>query len=166
MSEPLLESLTRFIIKALNGERPAMFAELFLSARLLPFKKKDAGVRPIAVGEVLSRLGAKVALHQIMPVIQEKMPPLQLGVAVSDSVAHLTHAVRCAHQLCLENSSAGILQVDISNAFNTIQRQAILDSVFAEFPQIFPLGTVVTLQCRRSPCGGHDDLFDNRGSAR
>ena len=83
MSEPLLESLTRFIIKALNGERPAMFAELFLSARLLPFKKKDDGVRPFAVGEVLPRLGAKVALHQIMPVIQEKMPPLQLGVAVS-----------------------------------------------------------------------------------
>ena len=39
------------------------FADFFLSARLLPFKKKDDGVRPIAVGEVLRRIFAKIAFN-------------------------------------------------------------------------------------------------------
>ena len=51
-------------------------------------------------------------------------------------MATLTHLVRCAHQLCLENSNVGILQIDISNAFNTIRRETILNSVYSEFPQI------------------------------
>ena len=40
VSEPLLESVTRFLNKALNGELPVPFAEFFLCARLLPFRKK------------------------------------------------------------------------------------------------------------------------------
>ena len=77
-----------------------------------------------------------MALHQILLQIQQKLPPLQLGVAVSDLMAHLTHSVRCAHQLCLDNSNVGILQIDISNAFNTLQRETILNHIYADFPQI------------------------------
>ena len=46
----LLAALTCFATKAANGELPADFAAFVLCARLLPFKKKDDGVRPIAVG--------------------------------------------------------------------------------------------------------------------
>ena len=59
VSDALLEALTRFITKALNGDLPGTFAEFFLSAKLLPFRKKDDGVRPIAIGEVLRRQGRR-----------------------------------------------------------------------------------------------------------
>ena len=64
VGQELLE-LSRFTVQALNGELPSTFSSLLLCARL-PFKK-DEGVRPIAVGEVLCRLAAKVALNQVMP---------------------------------------------------------------------------------------------------
>ena len=38
--------------ECLAEEIPDSFADLLLSARLLPFRKKDDGVRPFAVGEV------------------------------------------------------------------------------------------------------------------
>ena len=133
----LLNAVTALCNRCLAGDLPECFADLFLSARLLPFKKKDDGVRPIAVGEVLRRLVAKVAFRQILPKAQEILPPpTQLGVGVKDAVAHVAHAVRCAHDLCVADTASGILQIDVSNAFNCISRTAILDRVWADFPTI------------------------------
>ena len=71
----LLEALTTLCNRCLAGALPESFSDLLLSARLLPFKKKDNGVRPIAVGEVLRRLVAKVAFKQVLPKAQELLPP-------------------------------------------------------------------------------------------
>ena len=133
----LLDALTRFAAKAANGELPADFAQFVLCARLLPFKKKDDGVRPIAVGEVLRRLVAKLVLKQAMPDIQQFFPPLQLGVGVSDAVTHLVHMVRAAHDACLADHTKGVLQIDISNAFNTVSRGAVIHQCLTHFPAVF-----------------------------
>ena len=95
----LLESVTALCNRCLAGDIPDSFADLLLSARLLPFKKKDNGVRPIAVGEVLRRLVAKVAFRQVLPKAQEILPPSQVGVGVKDAVAHVAFAVQCAHNV-------------------------------------------------------------------
>ena len=80
------------------------------------------------MGEVL-RLAAKVAFKQILPTAEDVLPPAQLGVGVKDAVTHVAQAVRCAHDLCSADPASGILQIDVSNAFNVIGRTAILDSV-------------------------------------
>ena len=133
----LLESLAAFTAKAVNGQLPSEFAPFLLGARLLPFKKKDDGVRPIAVGEVLRRLVAKIVLKQAMPDIQQLFPPVQVGVGVSDAVTHLIHLGRAAHYACGADASLGVLQVDISNVFNTVSRSVILDECHRHFPSAF-----------------------------
>ena len=86
-------------------------------------------MRPIAVGEVLRRLVAKLAFKQVLPKVQEALPPVQVGVGVKDAVTHVAAAVRCAHDTCVADHASGILQIDVTNAFNSISRAAILDSV-------------------------------------
>ena len=80
----------------------------------------------------MRRLVAKVAFKQVLPRAQELPPPSQFGVGTKDAVTHIASAVRCAHDMCVADSSAGILQIDVSNAFNTISRAAILESVWAD----------------------------------
>ena len=119
VADSLLGALTELANRSLNGALPPAFAEYFLAARLLPFRKKDDGVRPIAVGEVLRRLVAKVAFRQILPDVQGIFPPTQVGVGVTEAVSHVAFAAHSAHQACLKDASFGILQIDVSNAFNT-----------------------------------------------
>ena len=83
---------------------------------------------------MLRRLVAKVAFKQVLPKAREILTPTQVGVGVEDAVTHVAQAVRCAHDVCVPDPSSCILQIDVSNAFNTISRAAILDSVWSEFP--------------------------------
>ena len=103
MKEGLLETLVNLSTAALRGLLPESMGTLLLAARLLPFRKADgAGVRPIAVGEVLRRLLAKALLNRLTPRTQEVLPPLQCGVGIRDSDTSPTHcgnASTCAIQL-------------------------------------------------------------------
>ena len=55
----LLEALVRFAKAATGGELHPAAVPYLCAARLVPLKKKDGGVRPIAVGECLRRVAAK-----------------------------------------------------------------------------------------------------------
>ena len=79
---------------------------------------------------------AEVAFKEVLSKTQELLPPTQLVVGVKDAVTHIALAVLCAHDSCVANPDSGILQIDVSNAFNTISRRAILDSVWTDFPSI------------------------------
>ena len=85
---------------------------------------------------MLRRLVAKVAFKHVLPQVQESLTPTQVGVGVKDAVTHVALAVRCAHDACVVDPTSGILQIDVRNAFNSISRVAILDSVWADYPSI------------------------------
>ena len=53
-----------------------------------------------------------------------------------DAVIHIAAAVRSAHDTCSADLASGIRQIDVSNAFNTISRTAILGTVWADFPSM------------------------------
>jgi len=57
----LITALTGFINLVLAGRCPAGVAPVFFGGRLLAFIKKSGGVRPIAIGFSLRRLGSKCA---------------------------------------------------------------------------------------------------------
>ena len=115
-------------------------ATLLLAARLLPFKKPNdpQGVRPIAVGEVLRRLVGKFLLGSCMTATRKYLPPLQCGVGVPDAVPHIIHSMRQAYRKCTQDSTMGILQVDVTNAFNTLCRTSVLQTISTRFPSIHP----------------------------
>ena len=130
VSERLLSAFTRLAIRTLNGMLPSSFADFILAARLLPFKKKDEGVRPIAVGEVFRRLVAKVAFRQILPKVQQKFPPVQVGVGIRDAVPRtvLTRPVSASPRV----ASCKLM----SQMHLTLSRQEILDNVWSDFPEV------------------------------
>ena len=119
---------------SVSRQQRHLVASFLLSARLLPFRKKDNGVRPIAIGEVLRRLVAKVGFQLVLPKVKEDFPPNQVGVALKEAVPHVSFAVRCAQMGCQTDQIWGIVQIDVTNAFPTIKREEILSNVWPDFP--------------------------------
>ena len=94
-----LDAVTVLFNRCLSSALSESFTDLFLSARLLPFKRKDDGVRPTAIDEVRRRLVAKVALKQVLPQAQGLLRTTQIGVGAKDAVTHIAAEVRCAHDV-------------------------------------------------------------------
>ena len=66
--QALLPALTSFVKLILEGRTPSSIAPFFFGAKLTALQKKDGGVRPIAVGNTLRRLAAKVAGSKMMAI--------------------------------------------------------------------------------------------------
>ena len=111
---------------------------MFGSVSLIPLKKPDGGVRPVAVGDTLWRFVAKViAARPATKVVISALRPLQCGVsvpgaceAVGMGVAEAVRQLRMAPPV----RPSGVLQIDLTNTFNSIDRQGMLDQVAARAP--------------------------------
>ena len=57
---PALAALTRAL---LQGDFPEAAAPYLCASLLIPLRKKDGGVRPIAIGDTIRRLAGKVLLR-------------------------------------------------------------------------------------------------------
>ena len=62
-----LQCLTGVVNHLCAGKAPQAVIPYLCGASLLPCKKKDRGLRPIAVGEVLRRLTSKCAARAVLP---------------------------------------------------------------------------------------------------
>jgi len=114
-------------------------APLLCAARLLPLRKKDGGVRPIAVCDTLRRFVAK----RLLATSQGRgktagLAPLQTAFSKGSPCEVVAMGVQ-AHWDAL-NGSAGwlLLQVDLKNAFNSIHRPAILGAMEQRCPAMLP----------------------------
>ena len=140
LEDSLLRSLQSFVTTAASGHLPIELSELLTSAKLIPLKKKNApaDVRPIACGETLRRVLEQVILRAVLPKAKEFLEPVQLGVGVKDATAHNAVAMSRVLPKVLSSPSLGILQVDISNAFNTVSRACIIRQVQERLPELYP----------------------------
>ena len=123
----------------INGSIPSSLAPLLCAARLIPLRKKDEGVRPVAVGDVLRRIVGKCLLHH--PTVAEQvrtLQPLQLGVGVSMACPTVAHALQRAVAELPCDGNWAVLQVDVANAFNTVLRPAILQGARDLAPAVVP----------------------------
>ncbi|CAI7862682.1 unnamed protein product [Closterium sp. NIES-53] len=110
----------------LAGNLPGPVADLLTASRLIALSKPGGGARPIAIGECLTHLAAKVALTVMGESARDHFLPLQYGVAVPGGTEAIIHAARSftdSRPQCL------VLQTDIANAFNSISRQAIIEAI-------------------------------------
>ena len=87
---------------------------------------KNPGVHPIGVGEVVRRIIAKAALSIIGSDIQRAAGPLQLCAGQSSGVEAAIHAMRT---LFTSDDAEGMLLVDASNAFNSLNRAVALQNI-------------------------------------
>ena len=106
----------------------------FFGARLIALNKKDGGIRPIAVGCTMRRLTSKLASCRVTHKLADYLSPLQLGVGVSGGVEAAVHATRC--YISEMPNDHGVLKIDFANAFNSIRRDCIIESVESMSPDL------------------------------
>ena len=149
--ERLSGALTEVINLLAKGIVPDGVAPWIAGAPLYPLRKKDSGVRPVAVGEVLRRLVAKCFCTRLKLKCEELFTEVgQVGVGVRGGAEAAVIAVRTALQNV--DKKQWTLKVDLENAYNSIDRQAILSMVHRFFPELTAwyrlcYGTAAKLYC-------------------
>ena len=104
----------------------------FVACRLIPLDKCP-GVRPIRVGEVPRRILAKDVLRIVGRDVEEVAGPLQVCAGQDRGCEAAVHAMR---RIFHHPDTEGVLLVDATNAFNTINRQAALQNISIICPSI------------------------------
>ena len=132
-----LLSILWLVLKLVNimakGRIPDQVAPFLCGARLHAGKKKDGGLRPIAVGNLLRRLVAKCFSSSLAPKAAELLKPHQLGVGVRGGAEAVAHAVSDAVG---DDPSRWVLQNDLINAYNQVDRGVVLEEVARHFPEM------------------------------
>ena len=111
--------------------------------RLFALNKSKEGsppdFRPIAVGETLHRLTGKCICAILRNKISSFFQPSQFGVACKAGAEKIVHSLR----RCIEDNWLSgdfvVFKVDMSNAFNMIFRQAVMDECATFSPKLLVL---------------------------
>jgi hypothetical protein len=131
--EPRLCDFANFLAqgRALQAVQPYL-----IGASLTPLLKKDGGIRPIACGDVFRRLVAKCLMRSVRAKASAFFAPSQFGVVTPFGAEMVIHSWR---EALADPSLVDMvaLKVDLSNAFNNVDRVQMLSLVHAEFPELF-----------------------------
>lgn len=124
-----------FLVNSLaGGNCPAEVAPWLSGAPIFPLRKKDNGVRPIAVGETLRRLVSRCFCCALQPKFERLFSAAgQVGVCLKNGAEAAVHAVRLA---IARTPSVAVLKVDFANAFNSVCRAAVYNEVRQRFPEL------------------------------
>ena len=138
-SHDCLTALTKWINLLLLGRLNSLISPWMCGAPLTALIKQGGkGVRPIAVGEMISRLVSNLccsSVHALLPDIF--IPEGQLGVGVRGGLEAAIHACRYTiSQLCHKEDLC-MLKVDFKNAFNECDRDTFLSHLKLELPELF-----------------------------
>ena len=132
----LLQALTSFVNFILSGMVHADIRPFFFGATLLGLKKKDGGIRPIAIGGTLRRLVAKVASRCVSAQMVDVLAPLQLGYASSKGAEAAVHSARMYLRDLPANYA--MVKLDFRNAFNSVRRDRVLEAALEHIPELYP----------------------------
>lgn len=126
----LVERLTHVVRWVANGTVPEEVRRILYGATLIALEKKDGGVRPVAVGELLRRCAAKLLCGVASTLAKNLLLPTgQVAVGVKGGIEAAVHLARRFAEKCRRQSNVnlqyGILKIDLKNAFNEIHRSRI-----------------------------------------
>ena len=125
----LLLAITSFLEDIANGRIDRASRERLLSCRLIPAKKKDGGVRPIAVSEVFLRAATALSLRLVPPgVLSHLLTPIQLGLGSAGGTEAVIHRVQA---LLERHADHVLLSLDLANGFNSMFRHVMLERLYA-----------------------------------
>ncbi|XP_072937198.1 uncharacterized protein [Epargyreus clarus] len=140
----LLEDITQLINFMLQGKVNNDITAILYGANICALKKKDGGIRPIAVGCTFRRLASKVCCKHIGSTITEKCSPIQLGFGSKGGCEAAVHATRT---FLLNKGGEVLLKLDVKNAFNSVDRGPLLREIKNNVPFIYKY----IWQCYSSP---------------
>jgi hypothetical protein len=158
----LITAIAHLAAAWVAGQIPPAHSKFWCGANLTPLEKPDGGVRPVAVGETLRRLVGKALLKTGTARSQvAKLAPTQVGVGVANATESVAMGVQSLVRQ-LEGNWA-VLQVDFSNAFNTMDRHHLLQQTQERAPalynfMLFAYGEQAPLYC------GNNVLWSQTGT--
>ena len=118
--------------------------DAYTANRLIPLLKAPSGIRPIGIGEVLRRIIGKAVITNIKPDLMESAGCLQLCAGQKAGCEAAAHAMR---DIFDEEETDAVLFIDASNAFNTLNRNALLHNIGYLCP---PMATYIR-NCYQKP---------------
>ncbi|CAB3982847.1 Hypothetical predicted protein [Paramuricea clavata] len=126
----------------------------FVACRLIPLDK-DPGIRPICIGEVPRHIIAKAILRVVRDV-KEAVGPLQTCAGFEAGCEAAVHAL---NHIWDSEDTEGMLLVDATNAFNTLNRKAVLHNIQATCPvRIFNRQRTLLQRRKKALPTRHGDL--------
>ena len=134
-----MESLTAALQVMASGNLPPEVARALSASTLVALGKDDGGVRPVAIGEVLTRLVCRAACLQKRKDFEAFFAPNQYGVMTRCGAEQILHTMR-AH--LAKHTDHVIASMDMTNAFNTVNREAFLQALLDApegIRELFPL---------------------------
>ena len=144
-------------------EEPSNRLEAYTANRLIPLLKAPTGIRPIGIGEVLRRIIGKAVINEIKPEIMESAGSLQLCAGQRAGCEAAAHAMGYIFQ---EENTDAVLFIDASNAFNTLNRTALLHNIQYLCP---PMATYIR-NCYQKPSrlfiAGGKELMSSEGTTQ
>jgi hypothetical protein len=135
-SDVLIEDLLGVVNRALAGDLPPALRPFWARAPITPLLKPNGGIRPIAVGLTLRRLVSKVAVAAVLPAVSEYLEPHQVGVGVRGGAEGLVHAFNRLVAEQQHSPDLVVVSLDFQNAFNTVDRNRMLEEVIRHRPSI------------------------------
>ena len=126
------DAITKLVNTMGAGAVPLIVAPYLSGACLHAGLKKDGGIRPIAVGNILRRLTSKCVMRGVADRAANLLGPHQLGVGVRGGLEAIIHSMR--HVVEGGQVDTMVLQLDLINAFNCCD----CDSAFHVVEDIFP----------------------------
>ena len=130
-----LAAITGFVNIVLAGCCPPLIAKYFFGGRLIALRKKQGGIRPIAIGFTLRRLVSKCASSYGLAQLQEYFYPNQLGVGVPSGCEAAIHSTR--RFVSSMPTGYALVKLDFRNAFNNVHRSDMLQAVKERLPGLF-----------------------------
>ena len=131
----MLSSLTKLVNHMAAGQAPPSILPHLCGATLLAIRKKNGGLRPIAVGEVLRRLVSKCLATATRTTALSLLAPLQLGVGARGGYEAIIHATSHLMATSPTNHRWSLL-LDFSNAFNNISRESMFVEIRRHIPSL------------------------------
>jgi hypothetical protein len=128
----VVEFLLQLCKQIQNGSAPG--SQLLTASRLVALDKEDNGVRPIAVGDMIYRLVAKVILRKQFAT--DQLAPFQLGVQSPGGVEPIVHLLRHAIDGDLKGYTH-VCSADFKNAFNSVSRVAVSAATLTYAPEFY-----------------------------
>ena len=115
--------LHAFLIDVANGRLPPLMKPYMMGARMVPLRKDNDGVRPVAVGELFAKMAAVGALSTVMEKVAAFLAKEgQMGVATKGGLDFIIQSVTAALKL---DEGVVVALIDIANAYGTISRKMI-----------------------------------------
>jgi hypothetical protein len=129
-NDTIIQGIADLLNLIVNGQLEGDVRQLLLTSILIPLKKKDSGIRPLAIGSIFTRLAGKLCISELQKdsndAFQHLFPKVQLGLGKSGGPEIALHKIQSLLQL---HPNYVVLSTDVKNAFNSISRSIISEQL-------------------------------------